>query len=291
MKFALSVLPLVVAVSASCLHGTSLLRRSADGTVDVNAYNYTNAGGPLNWYGLNKEKNFACSQGKRQSPIDLVTDDIDYATAESLRFNVPNADNAKFENLGSGLEVVLTNGTLVTSKGSYQLAQFHFHTPSEHRVNEEYFPMEVHFVFENSCMSQSCSPVLISILTLILAGDIAVVGFLFQLSQFGYSTPLFDSVFAHIEDVATPGTYTKTGALNFAALTKHLKSHGIYEYSGSLTTPPCSENVAWFISTEPLPLNVQSYNAVKKVLKFNARYTQNALGQDNLLEVAAKSLN
>ncbi|OGE51061.1 hypothetical protein PENARI_c014G05933 [Penicillium arizonense] len=271
MKFAVAVLPLVAAVSASCLHGTSLLPRAADGTVHVNSYNYTNAGGPLNWYGLDKEKNSACSHGKRQSPIDIVTEDIDYATADSLRFNVPNADQAKFENLGSGLEVVLTNGTLVTSKGSYQLAQFHFHTPSEHRVNEEYFPMEVHFVFENS------------------AGSIAVVGFVFQLSQFGYSTPLFDSVFAHIEDIATPGTYTKTGALNFAALTNHLKTHGIYEYSGSLTTPPCSEDVAWFISTEPLPLNVQSYNAVKKVLKFNARYTQNALGQDNLLEVAANN--
>jgi hypothetical protein len=51
------------------------------------------------------------------------------------------------------------------------------------------------------------------------------------------------------------------------------------------------EDVAWFLSTEPLPLNVQSYNAVKHILKFNARYTQNALGQDNLLEVAASELN
>ncbi|CAG8928792.1 unnamed protein product [Penicillium salamii] len=269
---AVSILSLLTAVSASCLHGTSLKPRSADGTVDVNTFNYTNTGGPLTWYGLD-EKNSACSTGKHQSPIDIVTNDIEYASTSDVHFHVPSADNAKFENLGSGLEVVLTNGTLTTESGSYKLAQFHFHTPSEHRINEEYYPMEVHFVFENA------------------AGSIAVVGFVFELSQFGYSTPLFDSVFAHIDDIATPGTYTMTDSLDFTGITRHLNSHGIYQYTGSLTTPPCSEDVAWFISTEPLPVNVQSYNAVKHVLKYNARFTQNALGQDNLLEVAAAELN
>ncbi|KAJ5109984.1 hypothetical protein N7532_002629 [Penicillium argentinense] len=272
MKVTASILPFLTLASASCLRGTSLLPRSADGTVDINHYNYTNTGGPLNWYGLDKD-NTACATGKHQSPIVIETDDIDYANSNSVHFHVPSAVEAKFENLGSGLEVVLTNGTLVTKAGSYKLAQFHFHTPSEHRINDEYYPMETHFVFENS------------------AGAIAVIGFVFELSQFGYSTPLFDSVFAHIDDIAAPGTYTKTGHLDFSALTAHLNTHGIYQYEGSLTTPPCSESVVWYLSTEPLPLNVQSYNAVKHVLKFNARYTQNALGQDNLLEVAAKELN
>jgi carbonic anhydrase len=122
-------------------------------------------------------------------------------------------------------------------------------------------------------------------------GTIAVVGFFFQLSQFGYSTPLFDSVFQNLDDIASPGTYTKTGPMDFSGLINHLNAHGIYQYNGSLTTPPCSENVAWYLSTEPLPLNVQTYNAVKKVLKFNARYTQNYLGQQNLLEIAASELN
>jgi carbonic anhydrase len=148
MKFAANILPLITAVSASCLHGTSLMPRSADGTVDVNSFNYTNTGGPLNWYGLDSA-NSACSKGKRQSPIVIDTDNIDYASSKSVRFHVPKADEVKFENLGSGLEVVLTNGTLVTPGGSYKLAQFHFHTPSEHRINDEYYPMEAHFVFES----------------------------------------------------------------------------------------------------------------------------------------------
>ncbi|CAK7218411.1 hypothetical protein SBRCBS47491_003500 [Sporothrix bragantina] len=259
------------AASASCLSGTRLAARAADGTVAISTFNYTGEGGPLNWYGLNTTTNSACSKGKNQSPIDIVTQSIEYASASSLNFSVPAVPSAKFENLGTNVEVVI-NGSLVTSNLTYQLAQFHFHTPSEHRINEEYFPMEAHFVYETS------------------AGDIAVVAFVFQLSQFGYSTPLFDSVFAHLDDIATPGTFTETGPLDFTGLIKHFNTHGIYYYSGSLTTPPCSENVAWYISTEPLPLNVQTYNAVKKVVKFNARYTQNTVGRDNLLEVSAAEL-
>jgi carbonic anhydrase len=121
-------------------------------------------------------------------------------------------------------------------------------------------------------------------------GSIAVLGFLLQLSPFGYTTPLFDSVFAHLDAITQPGTFTQTGPLDFSGIINHLNTHGIYEYSGSLTTPPCSESVPWVISTEPLPINVQTYNAVKAILKFNARYTQNNLGQSNLLENAAAEL-
>lgn len=151
MKGFASILSFATAVSASCLHGTSLLPRSADGIVDVNSFNYTNTGGPLNWHGLDSA-NSACAAGNRQSPIVIETDDIDYASAKDVHFHVPSVNEAKFENLGSGLEVVLTNGTLTTKQGSYKLSQFHFHTPSEHRINDEYYPMEVHFVFESEGM-------------------------------------------------------------------------------------------------------------------------------------------
>ncbi|KAH8691566.1 putative carbonic anhydrase [Talaromyces proteolyticus] len=245
--------------------------RAADGLVKINSYNYTNLGGPLNWYGLNTSANEACAKGSHQSPIDIVTDAINYTPATALNFSVSTVDSAKFENLGSGLEVVITNGSLVANNKTFPLAQFHFHTPSEHRVNEEYFPMEVHFVFETE------------------AKDIAVIAFLLELSPFGFTTPLLDSVFAHLDDISTPGTYTETNTLDFSGVIDHFNSHGIYSYTGSLTTPPCSENVLWYVSTEPLPINVQQYRAVKSVLKFNARYTQDALGQPNLLQVSAKT--
>ena len=60
---------------------------------------------------------------------------------------------------------------------------------------------------------------------------------------------------------------------------------------GSLTTPPCSEQVGWIISTKPLHIDVDTFKRVKKVVKFNARYTQDGLGQQNLSEQAAGELN
>ena len=148
MKFITAFLPLLSVASASCIPNR-VVRRAADGLVDINKFNYTNLGGPLNWAGLD-EANEACSKGSHQSPIVIDTDAIDYAASGSLKLNLPSADNAKFENLGSGLEVVLTNGSLEANNKTYPLAQFHFHTPSEHRVNDEYFPMEVHFVFQTA---------------------------------------------------------------------------------------------------------------------------------------------
>ncbi|KAE8547622.1 hypothetical protein EYB25_009415 [Talaromyces marneffei] len=269
MDFALAFVSLITAASASCIYGTSLMPRAAEGVVDILSFNYTATGGPLNWHLLNTTANNACATGKNQSPVDIVMEGITYAIPGSVKLDIPCADGVELENLNNVVEVVANNGTLTTPESIYKLAQFHFHTPSEHRVNEEYFPMEAHFVFENE------------------ASQIAVAAFLFQLSESGASNPLFDSVFAHLDDITTPGTFTKTGPLDFTTVNQHFSNHGIFQYSGSLTTPPCSEGLSWYISTEPMPLNVQTYNKVKKVVKFNARYTQNTLGQNNLLELAA----
>ena len=118
-------------------------------------------------------------------------------------------------------------------------------------------------------------------------GAILVIGALFQLTENATSTPLLTSVFPNLDRVVEPGTTTTTGALDFTGLVDALHAGPLYHYQGSLTAPPCADGVTWLVLAPPLPLNVWTFNALKGVMKFNARYTQNTLGRTNLLELGA----
>ncbi|KAJ5385801.1 hypothetical protein N7509_008342 [Penicillium cosmopolitanum] len=126
---------------------------------------------------------------------------------------------------------------------------------------------------------------------MLLGGRIAVVGFIFALTEDGSGDVLVENILSQVHKIASPGMSVRVGRLRFGHLAGQLESYPIYQYSGSLTTPPCTENVAWFISSEPLALSVRHFNAIKHVLKFNSRYTQNTPSEINLLEVAAAELD
>ncbi len=84
---------------------------------------------------------------------------------------------------------------------------------------------------------------------------------------------------------------TRTGPLNFAGLESHFNGATVYQYDGSLTTPPCTEKVAWNVVRQPIYISYKTYRAVKSVLKFNSRYTQNDPDQINLLDKSRNSLD
>jgi carbonic anhydrase len=130
--------------AASCLHG--LERRQ----LKAPDYDYSDVRGPLNWHGISPAYK-KCATGRNQSPINIRSSTPGVKTvtdaAQRPRVNYPSVKNAQLKNLGSTIQVHV-NGTLTYEGVTYALRQFHFHTPSEHRLQDEYFPFEAHFVHE-----------------------------------------------------------------------------------------------------------------------------------------------
>jgi hypothetical protein len=102
------------------------------------------------------------------------------------------------------------------------------------------------------------------------------------------STDLISYLAREVKKISIPGSLTIIGPLDMAAITRHLETTPLRQYSGSLTTPPCKEGITFLVAEQPLPINTAAFNAMKKVLKFNSRFTQGALGEPSLIEKAFK---
>jgi hypothetical protein len=105
------------------------------------------------------------------------------------------------------------------------------------------------------------------------------------------SDPIIAGITPHISAITTPGAETEIeGGIDFSGVVAKVASSNILQYSGSLTTPPCSEGVTFLVVEQPLSINVADYNAIKKQVKFNSRLTQNVLDANNILAVGANSI-
>ncbi|KAJ0168437.1 Carbonic anhydrase [Colletotrichum tanaceti] len=268
-----AIISLIPAAAAFCHHGTDLYKRQLlSGRAPGKAFGFDALDGPLNWHYLTAA-NMACAVGKNQSPINVQESNTKQVQGSTITFS-PEAQSygATLENMKGFLEV-RANGTMKNGGLTYSLKQFHFHTPSEHRINGEHFPLEVHFVWEAQVKNSS---------------SLAVVGFPIEVSE--TSDPLLASVFRNIDQVAAVGSRASTGPLDYTTLVDHLSKNTIYQYSGSLTTPPCAEAIAWNVVGTPIPIDIKTYLKAKSIMKYNARYTQNSPGEINLLEHTYKTL-
>ena len=135
--------------AASCLHGTTLYKRTLAKRAQIKPFGYTNRLSAINWANLDPDYS-ACALGMDKSSINL--DNSTAFATEISQIDIPIAQTVSLLNIGTTLEVVFVNGsggTTTFQNQTFNLIQCHFHTPSEHRFNEEFFPAEMHMVQEN----------------------------------------------------------------------------------------------------------------------------------------------
>ncbi|KAK2768189.1 hypothetical protein FQN54_000041 [Arachnomyces sp. PD_36] len=266
VAFLASLLAAPLPVVATCAHGTSLHPRS----VEAPTFGYGTIDGPINWHGLTPE-NKLCAIGENQSPID-IHDSVTIAPVGTVAMEIPVQD-VHFENLGTTVEAFADNGTTVINGEPYDWSQMHFHTPSEHRLMNEHFPVEAHLVHESQNQP----------------GRLAVIAVFLQLNE---TAPIDGShnVLAEVSRIPNLGDSIEIPDMDLSALANLVSSSEFYTYSGSLTTPPCAEGVDWYISGTTIPLHLQLYNDLKAVVGTNNRHIQSPGCGENIIKVAARNL-
>jgi len=186
-------------------------------------WSYSGEDGPQQWGDLAADY-LMCSMGRNQSPIDL-TGAVD-ANLDELILDYPNRGIVGEVNNGHTIQENLKPGNFITIQGEkFEAKQFHFHSPSEHRINGKSFPLEVHIVHANRI------------------GQLAVLGLMFDEGE-------ENSMLHQLTGFRPAGMEPYTGPIDYNLVIAGLDEY--YAYNGSLTTPPCSEGVLWVVLKNPV---------------------------------------
>jgi carbonic anhydrase len=226
-SIALTTLLLLTGCSQTSTHHTEEAQAE---THHAKHWGYTGDVGPSHWSELNEKFNM-CSQGKMQTPINIVpTSDIDLP---ALDLEYTTGSESIIDN-GHTVQVNIKDGSVLKLGGlDYKLKQFHFHTPSENNIKSKSFPLEAHFVHATD------------------DGKLAVVAVMFEE---GAENPTLAKIWKKLPKLKR-GTEAKCGLTSDEVKSLMPTNKDYYKFIGSLTTPPCSENVKWQVFKTPLTVS------------------------------------
>lgn len=211
--------------------------------------------GPDRWAELSPE-NKLCGVGTRQSPIDIregLAVDL-----EPIVFDYRASSFSVLDN-GHTVQVNVAPGNGLTVMGRrFELVQFHFHRPSEERVNGKQFEMVAHLVHKDA------------------QGKLAVVAVLLERGADDQPQPLIQTVWANLP-LEKGDTLAAQAQIDLNQLLP--ADRGYYTYMGSLTTPPCSEGVLWMVMRRPVALTAQQIGVFARLYPMNARPLQAGSGR------------
>ncbi|MDO5673558.1 MAG: carbonic anhydrase family protein [bacterium] len=201
-------------------------------------WGYTGKESPENWATLSPE--FAACAGKNQSPINLT----EFIEAELAPLSFEYKPGG-FEVINNGhtIQVNYEAGSVFKVDGKdFVLKQFHFHAPSENLINGQSFPFEAHLVHVND------------------AGEIAVVTVMYKE---GEANKTLASFWPQMP-VMAGGSEKLSNTVN--ALDLMPENQDYFRFNGSLTTPPCTEGVRWFVFKEPVSIAKEQVEAFSKIM-------------------------
>ncbi|KAK8517077.1 hypothetical protein V6N13_092357 [Hibiscus sabdariffa] len=218
-------------------------------------FNYDEGTGrrPSRW-GMLKQKWGKCSTGRQQSPIDLGTVQVDSRSGD-LQRNYRSAQ-AILRNMTEYVTMMFTGdaGSITVSGTVYKVVSCHWHSPSEHTWNGIRYPLEIHIVHRSD------------------QNKTAVVGILYRYGLL--PDPFIASIFHAISSLGREDI--PLGPINPETI--GFPGSSYYRYSGSLTTPPCDENVIWTVLQEVKTVTLHGVGALRNVLppenRDNSRPTQ-----------------
>ena len=232
-------------------------RRAAPGHETADAghsahWSYEGSAGPQAW-GQMKPEFAKCSSGARQSPID-IRDGI-RVSLDAVQFDYKPSAFRVIDN-GHTVQVNVGAGNSIEVMGRrYELVQFHFHRPSEERVDGKQFDMVAHLVHKD------------------IEGRLAVVAVLLER---GSAQPIVQSVWNNLP-LEKGDEVAARLPLDMNALLPAERSY--FTYMGSLTTPPCSEGVLWMVMKNPVQISAEQIGIFARLYPMNARPIQSASGR------------
>lgn len=260
-RIVIRIIVITLALSLpACLHA---------GETGHSTWGYEGDHGPLHWGKLGPESSL-CEKGMNQSPIDLLRtrkttlDDIQFSyrdapfhvvnNGHTLQEVEPVSETAKSRYPKHGQTVLHfdKDSAIVFDEDLYLLEQFHFHTPSEHTVDHRHYPMELHLVHHNE------------------RHEAAVVA---VFMEEGKHNPFFETFLEHapakIGEVMDDHNHT----VNPMDLLPERRTY--YLYSGSFTTPPCSEGVIWMVMHDTIEVSAEQIQKFRTLVGHdNVRPTQ-----------------
>ncbi len=215
-------------------------------------WEYEGEGGPPNW-GKLKPEFITCAVGKRQSPID-IKDGI-RVDLEPIKFDY-KVSMFRITDNGHTVQIDVGSGSKIRVMGrEYELQQLHFHRPSEERVNGRAFDMVAHLVHKDD------------------ENRLAVVAVLLEK---GGENPLIQTFWNNLPLEVGQELVAST-AIDLTTLLPENRAY--YSYMGSLTTPPCSEEVLWLVMKQPVQVSPEQVAIFSRLYRHNARPIQPANGR------------